>query len=328
MCSAHIDIYSIVVSLERSDKPFPGPCRDFVGYGGEPPRVRWPDDAAVAVSFVVNYEEGGEPSFPMGDEQNADLTETPNYTLGDQRDLGAESMYEYGSRTAIYRVLDLFREHDLPTTFFASAVALERNPKIARLLMEDGHEPCSHGWKWERAWQLDRDQERERLAETVKSFERLCGRRPVGIYNRYAPSLNTRELLVEEGGFLYDSDYYGDDLPFFTEVLGKDHLVIPYTLVYNDARYVLAQGFSRVSDFTDLVVRALDDLRREAGAGYPKMISIGLHPRLIGVPGRMSGLREIVEHIVAAGDCWVATREQIANWWIDNHESWEQGSNR
>lgn len=290
--------------------------------------MQWPGGAAVAVSFVVNYEEGGEPSYPMGDERNSDLTETPHYTLGDFRDIGAESMYEYGSRAAIYRVLDLFREHELPTTFFASALALERNPKIGELLMADGHEPCSHGWKWEQAWKLTREEERERLAETVKSFERICGRRPVGIYNRYAPSVNTRELLVEEGGFLYDSDYYGDDLPFFVEVLGNRHLVVPYTLVYNDARYVLAQGFSRADDFTDLVVRALDDLRREAKAGYPKMLSIGLHPRLIGVPGRMSALREIVEHIVSAGDCWVATREQIARWWIDNHESWDTGSNR
>lgn len=314
------------MSLKTVDSPYPGPRRDFVGYGGRPPRVEWPDGAAVAVSFVVNYEEGGEHSFPMGDERNADLTETPHYTLTETRDLGAESMYEYGSRAAVHRLMDLFGEYRLPTTFFATAVALEKTPEVAAALVRDGHEPCSHGWRWEQAWKLSREEERERIAATIESFERLCGRRCVGIYNRYAPSVNTRELLVEEGGFLYDSDYYGDDLPFFVEVLGKQHLVVPYTLVYNDARYVLAQGFSRVADFSDLVIRALDDLRREAAAGYPKMLSIGLHPRLIGVPGRISALREMLDHIVGAGDCWVATREQIAHWWIDHHESWTSPS--
>ena len=300
-----------------------GPARDFVGYGAEPPRVEWQGRAAVAVSFVINYEEGAEYSHPMGDGRNDSLTETPNYTLtGGYRDLGAESMYEYGSRAGVHRVLRLFREYGLPATFFACAVALEKNPEVARAIVDDGHEPCSHGWRWEETWKLTRDAEAERIRWTVETFERLCGRRCVGCYHRYAPSVNTRELLVEEGGFLYDSDSYADDLPYFVDVNGKRHLVVPYSLIYNDARYVLAQGFGSIGAFSDLVIRALDDLRREADAGFPKMLSIGLHPRLIGAPGRISAIREILEHIQGRGDCWVATREQIARWWIDNADKW------
>jgi peptidoglycan/xylan/chitin deacetylase (PgdA/CDA1 family) len=299
----------------------PGPPRDLLGYGPTPPRVVWPEEAAVAVSFVVNYEEGAEYSYPMGDARNDVLTETPDYTLPDRRDLGAESMFEYGSRAGIHRLMRLFREYDVKTTFFAPAVALEKNPEIGRQLIEDGHEPCSHGWRWENAWSLSREEERERIRATVESFEKICGRRCVGAYHRYAPSLNTRELLVEEG-FIYDSDSYADDLPYFTTVNGQSHLVVPYTLVYNDARFVLSQGFGDVGAFVDLVDRALDDLRREAAAGYPKMISIGLHPRLIGVPGRVSAIREMIEHMLERGDCWITTREAIANWWLDHHTDW------
>lgn len=311
--------------LRVDDIEVEGPRRDLLGYGSTPPRVVWPDEAAVAVSLVVNYEEGAEYSYPMGDERNDVLTETPNYTLPDRRDLGAESMFEYGSRAGIHRVMRLFREYDVKSTFFASAVALEKNPEIARSLVKDGHEPCSHGWRWENSWALSREEERERIRWTVEAFERLCGRRCVGAYHRYAPSLNTRQLLVEEGGFIYDSDSYSDDLPYLTSVDDQPHLVVPYTLVYNDARYVLSQGFGDVGAFADLVARALDDLRREAAAGYPKMISIGLHPRLIGVPGRISALREMIEQMLERGDCWIATREEIARWWLDHHSEWALG---
>lgn len=305
------------------DMAVPGPPRDFVGYGSQSPRVRWPDGAAVAVSFVVNYEEGAEYSFPMGDGRNDVLTETPHYTLtGGYRDLGAESMFEYGSRAGIHRVLRLLREYKIASTFFACALALEKNPEVAAAITQDGHEPCSHGWRWEEVWKLTREDERQHLQWTIETFARLCGRRCVGCYHRYAPSINTRELLVEEGGFLYDSDSYADDLPYFVAVGEKRHLVVPYTLIYNDARFVLPQGFGGVGAFSDLIMRALDDLRREASEGSPKMLSIGLHPRLIGAPGRISALREVIEHILGRGDCWVATREQIAQWWLENHESW------
>jgi len=301
----------------------PGPRRDLVGYGGFPPHVRWPNDAAVAVSIVVNYEEGSEYSKPLGDRRNEGMTEVP-YTLPEQfRDLGAESMYEYGSRAGIWRLLRMFDEYDLKVTVYAAAVALEQNPAVGDWIRRAGHEPCSHGWRWEEVWLLDRDEERHRIQMTIESFRRTCGRRPVGCYHRYAPSIYTRELIVEEGGFLYDSDAYNDDLPYFVDVAGKRHLVLPYSLVYNDSRFILAQGFSGPADFVDLVKRAMDEYRREARAGYPKMMSIGVHPRLFGQAGRASALREVIEHGLSVKDVWFTTREQIARWWIDHHDAWE-----
>lgn len=306
------------------DLDVPGPKRDYVGYGSRTPRVVWPNGAAVAVSIVVNYEEGSEYSIPMGDGRNDVLTELNNYTLpGEFRDLGAESMFEYGCRAGVWRLLRLFEEYGIRTTFFAAAVALEKNPEVGAALIRGGHEPCSHGWRWEETWTLDEDAERERIRWTIDSFLRVCGRRCVGCYHRYSPSVNTRELLVEEGGFLYDSDAYNDDLPYFVEVKGMRHLVVPYSLVYNDSRYVLSQGHGSVRAYVELIKRALEELRREAHAGHPKMISLGLHPRLVGQPGRASGLRDVIEHMLDGGDCWIATREEIAAWWIDHHEEWQ-----
>jgi len=300
----------------------PGPPRDFIGYGPNPPKVRWPDDAALAVSIVVNYEEGSERSKAFGDEHNEGMTEVA-YILPDQyRDLGAESMYEYGSRAGIWRLLHLFDEYGVKVTMYAAAVALEQNPAVGEWIRRAGHEPCSHGWRWEEVWLLDREEERRRIQLTIDSLVRTCGRRPVGCYHRYAPSVHTRELLVEEGGFLYDSDAYNDDLPYFVEVSGRRHLVVPYSLVYNDSRFIFAQGFSAPGDFVEQVKRAIDEYRREARAGYPKMMSIGVHPRLFGQAGRLSGLREVIEHGLGLGDVWFATREQIARWWLDHSSEW------
>jgi peptidoglycan/xylan/chitin deacetylase (PgdA/CDA1 family) len=301
----------------------PGPPRDFVGYGASPPRVVWPNGAAVALSIVVNYEEGSEANKLDGDPGNEGMTEVAYSMADDYRDLGSESMYEYGSRAGIWRLLRLFDEYDVKATIYAAAVALERNPAVGEWIQRAGHEPCSHGWRWEEVWLLDRDEERRRIDLMVESFRRTCGRRPVGCYHRYAPSVHTRELLVEEGGFLYDSDAYNDDLPYFVEVKGKRHLVVPYSLAYNDSRFVFAQGFAAPSHFVEMVTRGLDELRREARAGYPKMLSLGSHPRLFGQPGRISALREVIEHCQAEGDVWIATREEIARWWIDHHGEWQ-----
>ena len=301
----------------------PGPERDFVGYGPTPPHVTWPGDAALALSIAVNYEEGSEYSKPLGDTRNEGMTEVA-YTMADKyRDLGAESMYEYGSRAGIWRLLRLFDECKVNVTFYAAAVALEQNPGVGAWIARSGHEPCSHGWRWEEVWLLDRDEERRRLKLMIDSFVKTCGRRPVGCYHRYAPSIHTRELLVEEGGFLYDSDTYNDDLPYFVEVAGKQHLVVPYSLVYNDSRFIFPQGFSTPTDFVDQVKRAIAEYRREAQAGYPKMMSIGVHARFFGQAGRVSGLREVIEYCLQLGDVWIATREQIAQWWIDHHTEWK-----
>jgi peptidoglycan/xylan/chitin deacetylase (PgdA/CDA1 family) len=315
------------VTLEKRDVP--GPRRDFVGYGPNPPPVRWPNDAAVAVSIVVNYEEGAERSKQFGDEHNEGMTEVA-YTIPDQyRDLGAESMYEYGSRAGIWRLFRLFDEYGVKVTMYAAALALEQNPAVGAWIQRAGHEPCGHGWRWEEPWLLDRDEERRRIGLMVESITRTCGRRPVGVYHRYMPSIHTRELLVEEGGFLYDSDSYNDDLPYFVEVGGKRHLVVPYSLVYNDSRFIFAQGFSSPTDFVDQVKRAIDEYRREARAGFPKMMSIGVHARLFGQAGRISGLREVIEHALGLKDVWLATREEIARWWLDQSSEWNAaGSGR
>jgi peptidoglycan/xylan/chitin deacetylase (PgdA/CDA1 family) len=308
------------MSIEQVNVP--GPPRDFIGYGPNPPHVRWPNDASVALSIVVNYEEGSEYAKQFGDKRQEGMTEV-SYLLPEQyRDLGAESMYEYGSRAGIWRILRLFDQYGVKVTFYAAALALEQNPQVGEWIRRAGHEPCSHGWRWEEVWLLDREEERRRIKLMIDSFVKTCGRRPVGCYHRYAPSIHTRELLVEEGGFLYDSDAYNDDLPYFVEVLGKPHLVVPYSLVYNDSRFIFAQGFSGPADFVDQVKRAIDEYRREARAGYPKMMSIGVHARFFGQAGRLSGLREVIEHVQSLGDVWIATREQIARWWLEHHHEW------
>ena len=240
------------------------------------------------------------------------------------RDLCAESVYEYGSRAGIWRLMRLFDEYDVKVTFYACAVALERNPEVGQWVQEAGHEPCSHGWRWSEHWLFDREQEREHMQWAIESIERTCGERPLGWYCRYGPSVNTRELVVEEGGFVYDADAYNDDLPYFTEVKGQRHLVVPYTLTYNDGRYVLAQGYSGPSDFFDICRRGLDEYRREGEAGYPKMMSIGLHPRWVGQAARTNALREFIEYAQEQGDVWFARRIDIARWWLEHHEEFER----
>jgi peptidoglycan/xylan/chitin deacetylase (PgdA/CDA1 family) len=302
----------------------PGPTRDFVGYGGEPPRVRWPADARLALNLVVNYEEGAEYSFPDGDGRNeTGLAETNDALDPPLRDLRVESVYEYGSRAGVWRLLRLFAEYDVKATFFASAAAIERNTAVGAAIVKGGHDVCAHGWRWSEQWLLDRDQEREAIDRAVASLQRTCGGRPVGWYSRYGPSVHTRELICAEGGFLYDSDAYNDDLPYFVDVLGRRHLVVPYTLTFNDIKFVLPQGFGSPADFVDYCRRGIDELCREGDDGFAKMMSIGLHARLIGQPGRISAVREIIEYALAEHDVWFARREDIARWWIDHHEDFQ-----
>ena len=294
----------------------PGPSRDFIGYGRQTSEIGWPDGARVALNIVVNYEEGSERSHPAGDGRNEGLAELSREFPSTVRDLAVESVYEYGSRAGIWRLARLFEEYKLPVTVFASAVAVERNPPVGEWIQESGHDVCAHGWRWEEHWTLSRDEERERIRLAVDSIARTCGERPVGWYCRYGPSILTRELLVEEGGFIYDSDSYADDLPYLVDVGGTAHLVVPYTFTYNDVRYVAAQGFGSPSDFVDLCRRALDELRKEGAAGHPKMLSIGLHPRWSGQAGRAAGLRQFLEHALSLEDVWIARRSEIAAWWL------------
>lgn len=304
--------------MQLADRTVPGGARDFIGYGRWTPKLEWPGGASVALSIVVNYEEGSEYSMPAGDARNEDVGEVPWSLPADCRDLHIESVFEYGSRAGVWRLLRLFEEYGVQTTFFASAVALERNPEVGAVALENGHELCSHGWRWIEHWKLSRDEEREHIAAAVETFERLYGQRPVGWFCRFAPSVNTRELLVDEGGFVYDSDAFNDDVPYFTVVNGKRHLILPYSDVYNDSRFVFAQGFSSPNHFVELITAGLAELLREGRRGSRKMMSIGLHPRLAGQPGRTAALRSVIEWALSQGDVWIATRRDIARWWIEH----------
>lgn len=302
-----------------------GPTRDFVGYGRTPPAIEWPGRAKVAVNLALNYEEGSEYSHPRGDGRNESLGEIAYGFPATLRDLCVESVYEYGSRSGIWRILRLMREYGVRSTAFAASEALVRNPVVAGVLVEDNHEICDHGYRWEEVWTLTREEEKEHMIESIESLERLTGKRPVGWYCRYGPSIYTRELLVEIGGFKYDSDAYNDDLPYFTDVSGTRHLVVPFSMAYNDIRFVASPVLGTPSQFSELCLAGVDELRREAEAGFPKMLSIGLHARWIGQPGRLAGLRRFLEDCLEAGDVWFATREEIADWWLANYAETSEG---
>ncbi len=303
------------------------PPRDLVGYGSDAPHVTWPNRASVALNIAVNYEEGSETSYPAGDNRNEGLGEIAGSPIAPgYRDLAIESVYEYGSRAGIWRLLGLFDEYGIKVTLFAAAVALERNPAVGHRLRDSGHEACSHGWRWNESWTLTREHEKQQIAWAIESIRQTCGERPLGWYCRYGPSIHTRELLVEDGGFVYDSDSYGDDLPYFVTVAGKRHLVVPYSLATNDGGFVRPVGFARPSDYFDRQRRALDELRREGAAGRPKMMSVGLHPRWVGQAARTSALREFIEYALGAGDVWIARRIDIARWWLAHHQQFDAGT--
>ncbi len=307
-----------MTNFEGWKPPAEGPDRDFVGYGRHVPKVRWPNGARVAVSLCLNYEEGSERSYPAGDGVNDASGENTRVFPPGQRNLATESIFEYGSRAGVFRLLRMFDQLKVKSTVFAAAVALKVNRDAADWMVESGHEICSHGWRWSEQWTMTREQERERIRWAIDLFEEVCGQRPSGWYSRYGPSINTRELLVEEG-FLYDSDAYNDELPYFTQVKGRPHLVLPYSMIYNDGRYQSGL-FGGPDDFFSLMQRAFDYLWEE-GETHPKMMSIGLHPRWIGQAGRASALREFIEYAQARGQVWFARRVDIANWWLQNHAS-------
>ncbi len=291
--------------------------RDFVGYGPNPPDPKWPQGARLAINFVINVEEGSEPSFQDGEgTTETQHTEAFGRPALKGRDLAGEGMFEYGSRVGFWRVLALFQERKLPVTFFACALALERNAMIAKAIRESGMDVCSHGWRWVKQFDMAEDEERRQIQRAMESFAKTLGQKPEGWYCRYGPSLNTRRLLAEHGGFLYDSDYYGDELPVWTKVDGKPHLVVPYSLTNNDGKYVGWMGTS--DDFCAFIRDAFDMLYKE-GARQPKMMSVGLHPRLIGHPARAAGLERLLDHVMARKDVWITRRIDIARHWVATH---------
>ena len=293
--------------------------RDFIGYGANPPDPHWPDDARLAVNFVINYEEGSEPSIADGDAATeTGVSDAAGGRGVPGRDLAAEGMFEYGSRAGFWRLLRIFADHGVPPTIFACALALERNPPAAEAIRHAGLDICCHGWRWENHFLLTEDQERERIAMAVTSLTATTGAPPSGWYCRYSPSENTRRLLVEHGGFLYDSDSYADDLPFWTRVGATPHLVVPYSLTNNDTRMMSTLGtgeawFAAMRDAFDLLLA-------EGRAGQPKMMNIGLHMRMIGQPARAMGLVRLLEHIGKHRDeVWIAPRSAIARHWAQTH---------
>jgi putative urate catabolism protein len=294
--------------------------RDMIGYGASPPDPKWPGGARLALQIVMNYEEGSEYSIPDGDGVSETyLTEVPGATLGPgKRDLIVESIYEYGSRAGFWRLMRIFAERKLPITVFGAALALERNPEAARAIREAGYEVCSHGYRWVSFADMSEAQEREEMRKAVASITQTIGERPYGWYCRYAPSENTRRLVVEEGGFLYDADAYNDDLPYWTKVGAKDHLVIPYTLDVNDMKFAVAPGFTSPSGYYEYMRDAFDVLYRE-GEKQPKMMSIGLHTRLAGRPGRAAALERFLDYVLEHEGVWIARRVDIARHWIANH---------
>ena len=297
--------------------------RDLIGYGRNPPHANWPGRARIAVQFVLNYEEGGENCVLHGDAGSEQfLSELFNPASYPDRHLSMESVYEYGSRVGVWRFLREFERRGLPMTVFGVAMALERHPEATAAFKELGHEIACHGLRWIHYQNVDEATEREHMRLGMEAIERLTGERPVGWYTgRDSP--NTRRLVVDEGTLLYDSDYYGDDLPFWTEVEKTDgsvkpHLVVPYTLDTNDMRFSLPQGFSHGDEFFAYLRDAFDVLYAE-GEERPAMMSIGMHCRLLGRPGRFKALQRFLDHIEKHDRVWVCRRDAIARHWLEHH---------
>ena len=300
--------------------------RDLVGYGESPPHPRWPGGARIALQFVLNYEEGAENSVLHGDEASETfLSEIVGAQAFRARHMSMETLYEYGSRAGVWRLLRLFREREVPLTIFGVAMAMLRNPAAVDAFLRDGHEIASHGWRWISYQAVDESTEREHIAQAVEAIRKLTGKPPEGWYTgRDSP--NTRRLVVEHGGFVYDADSYSDDLPYWVEVKARGgatpHLVVPYTLDTNDSRFASPQGFNSGDQYFAYLRDAFDTLYAEgdpAGLDAPKMLSIGLHCRLVGRPARLAALARFVDHARSHDGVWFARRINIARHWIETH---------
>jgi allantoinase len=297
--------------------------RDLAGYGRNPPHAQWPGQARIAVQFVLNYEEGGENSVLHGDPASEQfLSEMFSPAAYPDRHLSMEGIYEYGSRAGAWRLLREFDRRGLPLTVFGVSTALERHPELTQAFVELGHEIACHGWKWIHYQNVDEATEREHMRLAMDGIRKLTGNRPLGWYTgRDSP--NTRRLVADYGGFAYDSDYYGDDLPFWMKVRRTDgsvvpHMVVPYTLDCNDMRFALPQGYSHADPFFQYLRDTFDALYAE-GDDAPKMMSIGMHCRLLGRPGRIVALQRFLDHIARHDRVWVCRRIDIAQHWARVH---------
>ena len=292
--------------------------RDLIGYGAQPPNAQWPGGARVALQFVLNYEEGGENSVLHGDAgSEAFLSEIIGAASFPARHMSMESIYEYGSRVGVWRILDLFRRYEMPLTVYGIAMALQRHPAVVEAFLKDGHEIACHGWRWISYQDAPLDVEREHLQKAVDIHTRVTGERPLGWYaGRTSP--NTRQLVVEDGGFVYDADDYNDDLPWYDTRYGQSQLIVPYTLDANDMRFATAQGFHSGDQFYTYLKDTFDTLYAE-GKTTPRMMSVGLHCRLIGRPGRIASLERFMKYVRRKSKVWHARRIDIARHWLAHH---------
>lgn len=293
--------------------------RDLIGYADQIPQANWPGGARIAVQFVLNYEEGGENCVLHGDPASETfLSEIIGARAYEgMRHPSMESIYEYGSRAGFWRIYKLFHERHIPITIFGVAMALERNPRAVEAMLTAGFEICSHGWRWIDYQFMDKALEREHMQRAIEIIQRLTGERPKGWYTgRNSP--HTRELLIEQGGFVYDADDYSDDLPFWVKVDGQDHLVVPYTLDTNDMRFASFQGFNNGEQYFHYLKDAFDVLYAE-GAATPKMLSIGLHCRIVGRPARFAALQRFVDYVQQHEDVWLCRRLDLAEHWRKQH---------
>jgi peptidoglycan/xylan/chitin deacetylase (PgdA/CDA1 family) len=299
--------------------PEPVRRRDLVGYGPNPPRFEWPDGAGVVVNLVLVYEEGSEYSVLWGDDRNDGWGEYADPGVQPpHRDPGTESHYEYGSRAGVWRLARIFDAADVPVTVSAAAVALELNPAVAEWMRAHDHDLLGHGWRWNEPWTMGRDEERETIARAVETYERVLGRPPEGWNSRSWPSENTRELLLEQGGFLYHSEGYSDDVPYYEPIGGTPFLVVPYSKTYNDSRYLMSPGFSSPRDFLDTAILGIDELAREAEE-RPSLMTFAVHARWSGQAGRAAVVRQFIEHAQGVPGVKFMRRADIARWWLDHY---------
>jgi peptidoglycan/xylan/chitin deacetylase (PgdA/CDA1 family) len=298
-------------------KPDPMVARDLIGYGEFPPNPAWPGGASIAVNFNLNVEGGGEATLANGDNLSEGmLNDIGVGTKPGQRSPLVESAFEFGSRRGVWRVLDIFRDFSVRVSILGVARALEQNPELARACVQRGHEMVSHGYRWIDYGDVSEEVERVHIQRAVEILTTLTGTRPVG-WMTGRPGPNTRRLIVEAGGFLYDRDSLADELPYWLDVSDHPHLVIPYSYEANDNRFNENSGFSTGNDFFEYMHDAFDVLRREGQNGAPKLLSIGLHDRLIGRPGRCTGLTKLLKHMRSFEDVWFCRGIDVAEHWRD-----------
>ena len=294
--------------------------RDMIGYGSKEPKVVWPNNAKLALQIVLNYEEGGENNILHGDKHSETfLSEIIGAQAFKDRHINMESMYEYGSRRGFWRLHKLFQEKKIPITIFGVAMALERNPEVCDAIKNGNYEVACHGWRWIDYQNVKKSTEKKDMKLAIKTIKKIFGTRPLGWYTgRCSP--NTRDLIFEDGKFLYDSDSYSDDLPYWEYKKNKKQLIIPYTLDNNDMRFATNQGFNSGDQFYTYLKDSFDALYEE-GKTNPKMMSVGLHCRLIGRPGRIQSLKKFLDYALKFNDVWICKRIDIAKHWIKNYPS-------